>query len=623
MLATQTKRNAKRILFLKMAAALVSSSRQVGRLTKAASRLYSDAYPKITTHYTIHPRDKDPRWKDISMERVAEETDILIIGGGPAGMSAAIRARQIAEEKGAEVRVTLLEKAAEVGGHILSGACVDPIALNELIPDWKEKGAPMNTPVTADKFGLLTATGRIPLPAFKGLPNYNHGNYVVRLGHLVRWLSEQAEAAGAEIWPGCAGADLIYRDDGSLKGVATGDVGIAKDGSPKDMFERGMEFHSKITIFTEGCHGHLTKMVSKKYNLREKSEPQSYGIGLKELWEVKPENHKPGLVEHTIGWPLDKNTYGGSFIYHLNVAEGEAPLVATGFVVGLDYSNPYLSPFREFQKFKTHPYVRPMFEGGSRIAYGARALVEGGWQCLPLPVFPGGMLAGDTAGFLNVPRIKGTHNAMKSGMLAAEAAMDLIISGEATHEKGVVPTQYEDKLKESFVYKELKQVRNCRPSFHTSLGLYGGVIYSGFSTFTRGMEPWTFSHGGADHARLKPAKECQPIEYPKPDGVITFDLLSSVALTGTNHEADQPAHLTLKDDSVPVKQNLGVYDGPEARFCPAGVYEFVPMESGDGQRLQINAQNCIHCKTCDIKDPSQNINWVVPEGGGGPAYNGM
>uniref|UniRef100_A0A2A4JZ91 Electron transfer flavoprotein-ubiquinone oxidoreductase n=1 Tax=Heliothis virescens TaxID=7102 RepID=A0A2A4JZ91_HELVI len=495
-----------------MAAALVSSSRQVGRLTKAASRLYSDAYPKITTHYTIHPRDKDPRWKDISMERVAEETDILIIGGGPAGMAAAVRARQIAEEKGAEVRVTLLEKAAEVGGHILSGACVDPIALNELIPDWKEKGAPMNTPVTADKFGLLTATGRIPLPAFKGLPNYNHGNYVVRLGHLVRWLSEQAEAAGAEIWPGCAGADLIYRDDGSLKGVATGDVGIAKDGSPKDMFERGMEFHSKITIFTEG---------------------------------------------------------------------------------------------------------------GSRVAYGARALVEGGCVCLPVPVFPGGMLAGDTAGFLNVPRIKGTHNAMKSGMLAAEAAMELIISGEATHEKGVVPTLYEDKLKDSFVYKELKQVRNCRPSFHTSLGLYGGVIYSGFSTFTRGMEPWTLSHGGADHARLKPAKECQPIEYPKPDGVITFDLLSSVALTGTNHEADQPAHLTLKDDSIPVKQNLGVYDGPEARFCPAGVYEFVPMESGDGQRLQINAQNCIHCKTCDIKDPSQNINWVVPEGGGGPAYNGM
>ncbi|KAJ8720724.1 hypothetical protein PYW08_006189 [Mythimna loreyi] len=606
-----------------MAAALVSSSRQVGRLTNAAKRLYSDAYPKITTHYTIHPRDKDPRWKDISMERVAEETDILIIGGGPAGMAAAIRARQIAEEKGAEVRVTLLEKAAEIGGHILSGACVDPIALNELIPDWKDKGAPMNTEVTSDKFGLLTKSGRIPIPVFPGLPNYNHGNYVVRLGHLVRWLSEQAEAAGAEIWPGCAGADLIYRDDGSLKGVATGDVGIAKDGSPKDMFERGMEFHSKITIFTEGCHGHLTKMISKKYDLRANSEPQSYGIGLKELWEVKPENHKPGLVEHTIGWPLDKNTYGGSFIYHLNVAEGEAPLVAAGFVVGLDYTNPYLSPFREFQRFKTHPYIKPMFEGGARIAYGARALVEGGWQCLPVPVFPGGVLAGDSAGFLNVPRIKGTHNAMKSGMLAAEAAMDLIIAGEATHEKGVVPTQYEDKLKESYVYKELKQVRNCRPSFHTSLGLYGGVAYSAFSTLVRGKEPWTLSHGGADHARLKPAKECQPIEYPKPDGVLTFDLLSSVALTGTNHEADQPAHLTLKDDTIPVKQNLGVYDGPEARFCPAGVYEFVPMETGDGQRLQINAQNCIHCKTCDIKDPSQNINWVVPEGGGGPAYNGM
>ncbi|GBP77356.1 Electron transfer flavoprotein-ubiquinone oxidoreductase, mitochondrial, partial [Eumeta japonica] len=397
-----------------MAAALVSSARQVGRLTNAARRLYSDVYPKITTHYTIHPRDKDPRWKDVNMERIAEETDILIIGGGPAGMSAAIRARQIAEEKGAEVRVTLLEKAAEAGGHILSGACVDPIALNELISDWKDKGAPLDTPVTSDKFGLLTKSSRIPIPVFPGLPNYNHGNYVVRLGHLVRWLSEQAEAAGAEVWTGCAGAELLYRDDGSLRGVATGDVGVAKDGSPKDMFERGMEFNSKITIFTEGCHGHLTKQLSHKYKLREKSEPQSYGIGLKELWEVKPEHHKPGLVEHTIGWPLDRNTYGGSFIYHLNVPEGEAPLVAVGFVVGLDYKNPYMSPFREFQRFKLHPYVKPMFEGGSRIAYGARALVEGGWQSLPVPVFPGGCLAGDTAGYLNVPRIKGTHNAMKS-----------------------------------------------------------------------------------------------------------------------------------------------------------------------------------------------------------------
>ncbi|XP_037303608.1 electron transfer flavoprotein-ubiquinone oxidoreductase, mitochondrial [Manduca sexta] len=606
-----------------MAAAIVSSARQVGRLTNAGRRLYSDVYPKITTHYTIYPRDKDPRWKEVNMERMAEETDILIIGGGPAGMAAAIRARQIAEEKGAEVRVTLLEKAAETGGHILSGACVDPIALNELIPDWKDKGAPVNTEVTSDKFGLLTKSGRIPIPVFPGLPNYNHGNYVVRLGHLVKWLGEQAEAAGAEVWPGCAGAELLYRDDGSLKGVATGDVGIAKDGSPKDMFERGMEFHSKITIFAEGCHGHLTKMVSSKYNLRENSEPQSYGIGLKELWEVKPENHKPGLVEHTIGWPLDKNTYGGSFIYHLNVEEGEAPLVAMGFVVGLDYSNPYLSPFREFQRFKLHPYVKPMLEGGSRVAYGARALVEGGWQCLPKVVFPGGVLAGDTAGFLNVPRIKGTHNAMKSGMLAAETAMDLILSGEASHDTGVVPEKYVDKLNESYVYKELKQVRNCRPSFHTKLGLYGGVLYSAFSTLVRGKEPWTFSHGGADHSKLKPAKEATPIEYPKPDGVITFDLLSSVALTGTNHEADQPPHLTLKDDTVPVKRNLGVFEGPEARFCPAGVYEFVPLETGEGERLQINAQNCIHCKTCDIKDPSQNINWVVPEGGGGPAYNGM
>lgn len=553
------------------------------------------------------------------MERFEDQTDLLIIGGGPAGMAAAVRAKQIAEKEGKELRVCVVEKAAEAGGHILSGACIDPIALNELIPDWKEKGAPLNTPVTEDKFGFLTETGRIPIPILPGFPLNNHGNYVVRLGHFVKWLGEQAEALGVEVYPGYAASEILYHEDGSVKGVATNDVGIAKDGSPKDTFERGMELHAKCTIFAEGCHGHLAKQLTKKFNLREKSETQTYGIGLKEVWEIEPSKHRPGLVEHSIGWPLDKFTYGGSFLYHLNEP---TPLVAVGFVVGLDYTNPYLSPFREFQRFKHHPSVKPTFEGGNRIAYGARALAEGGFQSVPKLTFPGGCLVGCSAGFLNVPKIKGTHNAMKSGMLAAESAIEAM-NGEKQSTESYEPKSYTDKLQNSFVWKELKEVRNCRPSFHNPLGLYGGVMYSGFSLIIKGKEPWTFSHGDPDHKRLKAAKDSTPIDYPKPDGKISFDLLSSVALTGTNHEGDQPAHLTLKDDTIPVKNNLGVYDGPEGRFCPAGVYEFVPLESGDGQRLQINAQNCIHCKTCDIKDPSQNINWVVPEGGGGPAYNGM
>lgn len=448
---------------------------------------------------------------------------------------------------------------------------------------------------------------------------YNHGNYIVRLGHVVQWLGEQAEAMGVEIYPGYAASEILYHPDGSVKGVATNDVGIAKDGSPKETFERGMELHAKCTIFAEGCHGHLSKQIINKFNLRANSEPQTYGIGLKEIWEIDPAKHSPGRVEHSIGWPLDKFTYGGSFLYHLNE---DTPLIAVGFVVALDYTNPYLSPFREFQRFKYHPSVKHYFEGGTRIAYGARALNEGGFQSIPKLTFPGGCLVGCSAGFLNVPKIKGTHYAMKSGVLAAESAYEAI-NGEKQETEAFEPKSYPDKVKNSYIWKDLKSVRNVRPSFHNPLGMYGGVMYSGFSIMIGGMEPWTFKHGSPDYARLKPAKECKPIDYPKPDGKISFDLLSSVALTGTNHEGDQPAHLTLKDDTVPVKQNLAVYDGPEGRFCPAGVYEFVPLESGDGQRLQINAQNCIHCKTCDIKDPSQNINWVVPEGGGGPAYNGM
>jgi len=576
---------------------------------------------QITTHYTIHPRENDKRWSDIDMERVADESDVLIVGGGPAGMTTAIKLKQLAKQHGMDLSVTLVEKASEIGGHTLSGACIETSALEELFPDWKDREAPLHTPVVKDKMGVLTETRYIPVPMFKGLPMYNHGNYLVRLGNFVKWLGEQAEELEVDVYPGIAASEILYHEDGSVKGIATSDVGIGKDGAPKDTFERGMELHAKVTVFAEGCHGHLAKQIFKQFNLRENACEQTYGIGIKELWEIDPSKHEPGLVLHTAGWPLPSDTYGGSFLYHLD----EGPLVSCGFVIGLDYNNPYMSPFQEFQRWKSHPSIKPTFEGGTRIAYGARALNEGGYQSLPKLSFPGGCVIGCSAGFMNVPKIKGTHGAMKSGILAAESIFEAV-----TDEKnqdvttGLNPDSYDKRFEESSLRKELYACRNIRPSFESPLRLYGTMLYTGlFYWLGGGREPWTFKHKGLDSEKLKPAAECTPIEYPKPDGKITFDLLSSVALSGTNHDGDQPAHLTLKNDNIPKDRNFAIYDGPEQRFCPAGVYEYVEDEEDGGKRLQINAQNCVHCKTCDIKDPSQNINWVVPESGGGPAYNGM
>lgn len=577
----------------------------------------------VTTHYKSIDRSKDERWKDIDMERVVDETDILIVGGGPAGLATAIKLKQLANENGKELRVCLIEKAAEIGGHILSGACIETAPIDELIPDWKsDPNCPIKTPVTKDKFRYLTETGSISVPVFKGTPMYNHGNYVVRLGHVVKWLGEKAEQLGVEIYNGYAAQEILMDDKNQfVKGVATGDVGIAKDGKPKSQFERGMELHAKLTVFAEGCRGHLAKELTKRYDLQKDCEPQHYGIGLKELWVIDKAMHNPGQVEHTIGWPLGRDTYGGSFLYHLNE---EQPMIAVGFVVGLDYKNPYLSPYREFQRYKLHPVVRKYFENSSaqRIGYGARALNEGGYQSIPKLTFPGGCMIGCSAGLLNVPKIKGTHNAIKSGIIAAESIYN-------SYEKNLLsdyghdPEEYEVNLRSSDVWKELYKVRNVKPSFESKLGLYGMLAYGGVSQLLfRGREPWTLSHSHPDHSKLLPASQCKDIEYPKPDGKITFDLLSSVALTGTNHEGDQPAHLTLKDDTLPESENYPKYAGPESRYCPAGVYEYNADESGKF-KLQINAQNCIHCKTCDIKDPNQNINWVAPENGGGPAYNGM
>jgi len=550
----------------------------------------------------------------IVSEREAMEYDVVIVGAGPAGLGAAIRLKQLAAEKNREVSVCVLEKGSEVGAHILSGAVMDPRALNELIPDWKEKDAPLNAPVTEDRFMFLTETGALKVPSSL-LPDcfQNHGNYVVSLANVTRWLGSQAEALGVEIFPGFAAAEVLFDDSGRVKGVATGDMGVGRDGKLTDAYQQGMELHAKYTFFAEGCRGNLGKQLQEKFKLRDGVDPQVYGIGLKELWEIKPEKHQSGLVIHTAGWPLQSDTYGGSFFYHL-----EDNLVAIGFVVGLGYTNPYLNPYEEFQRYKTHPAIKTFLGGGKRIAYGARAISAGGLQSLPKLVFPGGCLIGDDAGFLNASRIKGSHAAIKSGMLAAEAAFDALAAETPAPEL----TAYPEAFKSSWLHEELHKARNFKPWM--SKGLYTGTLMVGIDqVLFRGKAPWTLRHDHADHETLKLKTECTPIDYPKPDGVITFDRMSSVFISNTNHNEDQPVHLTLKDATVPVNVNLELYDAPEQRYCPAGVYEIVRDDNGANPRLQINAQNCVHCKTCDIKDPTQNIVWVTPEGGGGPNYPNM
>ena len=541
-----------------------------------------------------------------AVAREQMEFDVVIVGAGPSGLAAAIRLKQLAPD----AAVCVVEKGGEVGAHILSGAIIEPRALDELLPDWRTSdGLPEMTPAGTDKFLYLTPVADIRLPTPPTM--HNHGNYITSLGNVCRWLGTQAEALGVEIYPGFAAAEVL-EEDGRVVGIATGDMGITREGEQGPNYAPGMELRARYTIFAEGCRGSLTKQLLVRYNLREGRDPQTYGIGIKELWEVPAENHKPGLVIHTIGWPVDSGTYGGSFLYHWG-----KNLVSYGYVVGLDYTNPYLSPFEEMQRLKTHPSMRPHFEGGRRIAYGARAISEGGIQSLPKLTFPGGCLVGDTAGFLNVPKIKGTHTAMKSGMLAAEAVA-LCLADESNPAE---PASYEEAFRESWLHDELQKVRNIRPAF-AKWGLYGGLAASAVDALLlRGRAPWTLHHPHPDHTTLKPAAASTPIEYPKPDGKVTFDRNSSVFISNTNHEENQPVHLQLRDPEKAIAVNWDKYRSPEIRYCPAGVYEIVGAEEGN-PKLQINGQNCVHCKTCDIKDPTQNINWVTPEGGGGPVYPG-
>jgi electron-transferring-flavoprotein dehydrogenase len=543
------------------------------------------------------------------MQRDSMAFDVVIVGAGPAGLATAIRLRQLARAGDREFGVCVIEKGSEVGAHILSGAVLEPRALDELIPDWRGREAPINTPATDDRFLFLTESRAFRLPTPPTMRN--HGNYVISLGKLCRWLAQQAEELGVEIYPGFAAAEVLYDDGGAVRGVATGDMGIGRDGKPTAAHQPGVELHARQTVFAEGCRGSLTKTLFERFGLRDGVDPQTFAIGVKELWEVNPSQHSPGRVIHTVGWPVTSDVYGGSFLYHL-----EDNQVAVGFVIGLDYDNPFLNPFEEFQRFKTHPAIRGTFTGGRRIAYGARALNEGGFQSIPKLTFPGGVLVGCAAGFMNVPKIKGTHTAMKSGMLAAESLFAALAGAAPVAEA----TAYEAALRASWVYEELRAVRNIRPAFRR--GLWAGLANAALDTYVfRGRAPWTFHHR-ADHESLRRASESRRIEYPKPDGRLTFDRLSSVYLSNTNHEENQPPHLRLADPRIAIDVNLALYDAPEQRYCPAGVYEIV-RDAGAAPRLQINAQNCVHCKTCDIKDPRQNITWVVPEGGGGPNYPNM
>jgi electron-transferring-flavoprotein dehydrogenase len=549
--------------------------------------------------------------------REAMDFDVVVVGAGPAGLSAAIRLKQLAAAAGSELSVVVLEKGSEVGAHILSGAVIDPIGLDTLIPDWKAKGAPVETPVTEDRFYYLGPAGVLRIPNIVMPPLMsNHGNYIISLGNLCRWLGEQAAELGVEVYPGFAAAEVLYDETGAVSGVATGDMGVGKDGQPTDRFTRGMELKGKYTIIAEGARGSLSKVLMARFDLTEDCQPQKYGIGLKELWEVRPEMHKPGLVQHTLGWPLDNATGGGSFLYHYG-----ANLVSVGFVVHLNYSNPYLSPYWEFQRFKTHPAIRDTFEGGKRIAYGARALTEGGWQSIPKLTFPGGVLVGCAAGFMNVPRIKGSHNAMLSGIAAAEAAFTAIGEGRSHDQL----ESYQASIMAGPIAKDLRRVRNAKPML-AKFGTALGTALSGADMWLNTVLPgvglgYTLKHGKPDYASLGKAKDQQPITYPKPDGVLTFDRLTNVSFSATNHEEDQPVHLKVADPVLQKVSEHDVFAGPSNRYCPAGVYEW--LEEPTGPRYVINAQNCVHCKTCDIKDPNQNINWVVPEGGGGPNYPGM